>query len=120
MIHQGYPAIKLKKFFVTDDSWSSLDDAYRSRLSPSFSTAIYKRMNHDLNHLGDPDLEDHFATSGKNEARIYSKLPLITKDWLKEELVKSRDDEKSGEGLSTIDILDDYLGALNRGLSNAK
>ena len=112
LIHQGYPAIKLKKFFTTDDPWLSENDATRPRLPPSFSSAIYRRMNHDLNHLSDSDLENHFATAGKYEDRIYSSLPLEMKDWLKKELMLGR------EGHSTIRILEDYLAAVNSGIAS--
>jgi hypothetical protein len=125
LMSQGYPAIKLKKFFVTDDPWLSMNETSRPQLPPSFSTAIYKRANHDLNHLSDSDLQRHFIMSGKNEDRIYSgTLPLVMKDWLREELInmnggregKDRRRRKGSgeEGESIIDILEDYLAALNR------
>ena len=122
LIPKGYPAIKLKKFFVTDDPWLSEPESSRSRLPPSFSASIYKRMNHDLNHLSDQDLEKHFAEDGKNEDRIYSSLPLVIKSWLREELVKMEGDgeDHDGGGESTIAILEAYLEALNRGIVNAR
>ena len=113
LIPKGYPAIKLKKFFVTDDPWLSEPEESRSKLPPSFSATIYKRMNHDLNYLSDEDAERHFAEDGKNEDRIYSSLPLVIKSWLREELIKMGDEE------STIDILEDYLDALNQGIVKA-
>lgn len=72
-------------------------------------------MNHDLNHLSESDLEKHFKEDGYKEDRIYSTLPLVVKDWLREELMK-----KEGEGsneYSTIDILEDYLVALNSAIA---
>ena len=53
----GYPAIKLKKFFVTDDPWLYMNETSRPELPPSFSAITYKKMNHDLNHLSGSDLE---------------------------------------------------------------
>jgi len=112
LIPQGYPAIKLKKFFVTDDPWLSEPETTRSKLPPSFSATIYKRMNHDLNYLSDEDAKKHFAVDGKNEDRIYSSLPLVIKSWLREELIKMGGEE------TTIAILEAYLAALNRGIVN--
>jgi hypothetical protein len=112
LVPKGYPAIKLKKFFVTDDPWLSESDTTRSKLPPSFSASIYKRMNHDLNYLSDEDAEKHFAEDGKNEDRIYSTLPLVIKGWLGEELMKMGGEE------STIAILEAYLTALNQGIVN--
>ena len=112
LIPQGYPAIKLKKFFVTDDPWLSEPESSRAKLPPSFSATIYKRMNHDLNYLSDEDAKKHFAEDGKNEDRIYSSLPLVIKSWLREELVKMGGEE------TTIAILEAYLDALNRGIVN--
>lgn len=112
LVPKGYPAIKLKKFFVTDDPWLSEPETTRSKLPPSFSATIYKRMNHDLNYLSDEDAEKHFAEDGKNEDRIYSSLPLVIKGWLREELMKMGGEE------STIAILEAYLAALNRGIAN--
>ena len=79
-------------------------------------------MNHDLNHLSDERLKKHFAENGKNEDRIYSSLPLVIKSWLREELIKmeSDGDDHDGGGESTIDILEAYLAALNRGIVNAQ
>jgi hypothetical protein len=115
----GYPAIKLKKFFVTDDPWLYMNETSRPELPPTFSAITYKKMNHDLNHLSDSDLEKHFKENGKNEDRIYSStLPLIIKDWLREELIHmdgaAVDGRTRGEGHSTLAILEDYLTALNR------
>ena len=79
--------------------------------------STYKRMNHDLNHLSDSDLEKHFRENGKDEDRIYSStLPLVIKDWLREELVSMDNNGgmEGGEGQSTLAILEDYLAALNR------
>jgi hypothetical protein len=114
----GYPAIKLKKFFITDDPWLSMSESSRPELPSSFSASTYKKMNHDLNHLSDSDLEKHFRENGKDEDRIYSStLPLVIKDWLREELVSMDNNggmEGGGEGQSTLAILEDYLAALNR------
>ena len=113
----GYPAIKLKKFFITDDPWLSMSESSRPELPPSFSASTYKKMNHDLNHLSDSDLEKHFRENGKDEDRIYSStLPLVIKDWLREELVSMDNNGgmEGGEGQSTLAILEDYLAALNR------
>lgn len=110
LISKGYPAIKLKKFFATDDPWLSLPASARPRLPPSFSAAIYRRLNHDLNHLDESDLEDHFASDGKDEDRIYSTLPLVMKGWLREEL------ERMEGGDDIIAILDTILEAKNRDL----
>jgi len=107
LLSQGYPAIKLKKFFVTDDPWLSEDAARRPRLPPSFSAEVYRSMNHDLAHLGVRELEDHFATFGKHEARVYSSRPLLIKEWLKQYLLQEK------EGVRVLRILEDYLGALN-------
>lgn len=115
---QGYPAIKLKKFFVTNDPWLLEDDTTRSPLPPSFSSAIYKAMNHDLNHLSDDDLEKHFVEWGKNEDRIYSTLPLVIKDWLRKELMKE-EQNNSAQKDSTIEILEDYLAALNKAIAES-
>ena len=160
LLTQNYPAIKLKKFFITDDPWlfAVLDKKDKANhnnitttlseekeeveeeedLPPSFSTTIYRRTNHDLNHLSDNDLCKHFRTSGKYENRIYSNtLPLVMKGWLRIELERmmkeydyigvynsqaSEEEEdkwKGGGGVqrqadTTIAILDDYLVALNR------
>lgn len=156
LLRQNYPAIKLKKFFITDDPWlfAVLDKKDKANhnnitttlsevkeeenLPPSFSTTIYRRTNHDLNHLSDNDLCKHFRTSGKYENRIYSNtVPLVMKGWLRIELERmmkeydyigvyssqaSEEEEdkwKGGGGVlrqadTTIAILDDYLVALNR------
>ena len=137
LLSRGYPAIKLKKFFVTDDPWLTANETSRPELPPTFSVDVYRRTNHDLNHLGDSDLRRHFATSGKHEDRIYSgTLPLVMKGWMREELVRMEDggfggegndgrrsrsgrkwrrgSEEGGGGESTIAILEDYLAALNR------
>mmetsp|Transcript_20446 Transcript_20446/g.43854 ORF Transcript_20446/g.43854 Transcript_20446/m.43854 type:complete len:415 (-) Transcript_20446:145-1389(-) len=113
LLPRGYPAIKLKKFFVTDDPWIEEDENTRTRLSPAFSPDVYRRMNHDLNHFSNEQLEDHFASSGIEETRIYSTLSLKMKDWMREELEKMGDD-----GKSTVGLLEDYLDALN--VANAK
>ena len=107
LLPRAYPAIKLKKFFVTDDPWLSENESTRSRLPPAFSVGIYRKMNHDLTFLNKTGLEDHFATLGKNEDRIYSSRPLVVKGWITEEL------HKLDDGQSTIHILQDYLSALN-------
>ena len=107
LIPQGYPAIKLKKFFVTDDPWLSESESSRSPLPPAFSPAIYKKMNHDLTFLNRTSLEHHFATLGKDEDRIYSSQPLIIKDWIAQELKGLED------GDATLRILEDYISALN-------
>jgi hypothetical protein len=141
LLSRGYPAIKLKKFFVTDDPWLTANETSRPELPPTFSADVYRRTNHDLNHLSDSDLRRHFATSGKNEDRIYSgTLPLVMKGWMREELVRMeeggfggdggdegndgrrsrsgrkwrRGGEEGGGGESTIAILEDYLAVLNR------
>ena len=116
LIPQGYPAIKLKKFFVTDDPWLTQNETTRPQLPPSFSTSIYKAMNHDLNHLSESDLEKHFKEDGYREGRIYSTLPLVIKDWLREELMKNEGGSNNNE-YSTIDILEDYLVALNSAIA---
>lgn len=108
LIPHGYPAIKLKKFFVTNDSWLSEDESSRTRLPPSFSAIIYKKMNHDFNHLSKDDLKNHFAEWGKTEGRIYSAKPLVIKDWIKDELMKMGD-----VGESAMLIFEDYLATLN-------
>ena len=107
MISRGYPAIKLKKFFVTSDPWLSESESSRSPLPPAFSPDIYKQMNHDLTFLNRTGLADHFATTGKDEDRIYSSQPLVIKGWIVEELKKLKD------GDATMRILEDYLSALN-------
>jgi len=109
LISRGYPAIKLKKFFETSDPWLSQDDGARPRLPPSFSAVAYRKMNHDLNHLSEDDLENHFVEWGKDEGRIYSATrKLVVKRWMEEEL------RKMGEACeSTMGILEDYLDALN-------
>ena len=107
LIRRGYPAIKLKKFFVTTDPWFSESKSTRSLLPPEFSPEIYKQMNHDLTFLNRTGLEDHFATTGKDEDRIYSSQPLVIKGWIVEELKKLKD------GDATKSILEDYLSALN-------
>lgn len=108
----------MKKFFVTNDPWLLEDDTTRSPLPPSFSSAIYKAMNHDLNHLSDDDLEKHFVEWGKNEDRIYSTLPLVIKDWLRKELMKE-EQNNSAQKDSTIEILEDYLAALNKAIAES-
>ena len=114
LLPRGYPAIKLKKFFVTNDPWIAENKITRPRLSPSFSHDIYRRMNHELNHFSDQELEDQFAEAGFAQDRIYSTLPLIMKDWIREELNVMGD-----AGQSTLQLLEDYLDALNR-VVNAK
>ncbi|KAL7536158.1 hypothetical protein ACHAWF_005384 [Thalassiosira exigua] len=122
LIPWGYPAIKLKKFFVTDDPWLLEPESTRSRLPPSFSSRVYKRMNHDLNHLSDEDAERHFAENGKDEDRIYSTLPLVIKGWLRDDLARAEEAAGVGGGGggkvgSTIAILEDFLEALNRAIA---
>ena len=73
-------------------------------------------MNHDLNHLSESDLEKHFKEDGYKEDRIYSTLPLVIKDWLREELMKMEGKGNNNE-YSTIDILEDYLVALNSAIA---
>ena len=107
----------MKKFFVTNDPWLLEDGTTRSPLPPSFSSAIYKAMNHDLNHLSEEDLEKHFVEWGKNEDRIYSTLPLVIKDWLREELMK--EEQNSDQKDSTFGILEDYLAALNKAIAKS-
>ena len=146
LLTKNYPAIKLKKFFITNDPWlfAVLDKKKKADhnnngttttsfekemdeedLPPSFSTTIYRRTNHDLNHLSDNDLRTHFRTSGKYENRIYSNtLPLVMKGWLRTELERMEkeynnnysigDDVRVRQADTTIAILDDYLAALNR------
>jgi hypothetical protein len=147
LLTKNYPAIKLKKFFITNDPWlfavlankekldnnnngttttTSLEkEMDEEDLPPSFSTTIYRRTNHDLNHLSDNDLRTHFRTSGKYENRIYSNtLPLVMKGWLRTELERMEkeynnnysigDDVQVRQTDTTIAILDDYLVALNR------
>jgi hypothetical protein len=143
LLTNNYPAIKLKKFFITNDPWlfavldkkdkvdhnnnvttTSLEKDVEDDLPPSFSTTIYRRTNHDLNHLSDNDLRNHFRTSGKYENRIYSNtLPLVMKGWLRTELERMEkeynhyyigDDVRVRQADTTIAILDDYLVALNR------
>ena len=75
-------------------------------------------MNHDLNHLSDEDLEKHFVEWGKNEDRIYSTLPLVIKDWLHKELMKE-EQNNSDQKDSTFGILEDYLAALNKAISES-
>lgn len=109
LLPMGYPALKLKKFFETKDPWLMLKEkGDSSRLSPSFDLEVYKTKNHDLNHLSEMELENHFATLGWRENRVYSKLPLVMKGWLKEELSKPVYKD-------VRDILEDYLLALNGG-----
>jgi hypothetical protein len=130
LMSQGYPAIKLKKYFVTDDPWLSMNETSRPQLPPSFSTVIYKKANHDLNHLSDSDLRKHFITYGKNEDRIYSgTLPLRMKGWLRKELIRidgggnekdrRRERGNANDGESTIEILESYLAAINRDIIGA-
>jgi hypothetical protein len=113
LIKKGYPALKLKKFFETEDPWlmkrkladtagGDVDEI--GNVSPSLDLQIYRSKNHDLNHLSDVELTHHFAALGWKEDRIYSKLPLVMKEWLREELGK--DEEVMG-------ILMDLLEALN-------
>ena len=110
LLSKGYPALKLKKFFETNDPWLKLKrNGEGERISPSLDLEVYRSKNHDLNHLPDAELEKHFAEYGWNENRVYSKLPLVTKDWLRNELIKG---PSSNELMS---ILNDYLAALNRG-----
>ena len=73
-------------------------------------------MNHDLNHLSESDLGKHFKENGYKEDRIYSTLPLVIKDWLREELMKMEGKGSNNE-YSTIDILEDYLVALNSAIA---
>lgn len=107
----GYPAIKLKKFFETNDPWLLLKfhEETSSRISPSLDLDVYRSKNHDLNHLSNKELEDHFAAFGWKENRVYSRLPLVIKGWLSEEL------RGMSGGEEVMSILEDYLMALNRG-----
>jgi len=68
-------------------------------------------MNHDLNHLSNIDLEKHFVDNGYKEDRIYGSNTLVIKHWLLDELMKMHDSNK--DQMDTIDILTDYLLALN-------
>jgi hypothetical protein len=115
LLTHGYPAIKLKKFFETNDPWSHEEEGVRERISPAFEAEVYRRVNHDLNHLSDEKLEEHFEVLGYKEGRIYSRLPLKIKDWMREELVSmdatSTSDGSVGE--RTLALLEDYLEALN-------
>ena len=112
LLKNGYPAIKLKKFFETIDPWLELKrngEDEPNRLSPSLDLNIYRSKNHDLNHLTDKELADHFAAFGWKENRVYSRLPLVMKRWLRKELAVLP------HGEEVIGILDDYLMVLNRG-----
>lgn len=102
LIAKGYPAIKLKKFHVPDDPWLSEPDGIRARLPPSFSADAYRKANHDLNHMTDEELENHFANFGKNEDRVYSNLPRTIKPWLRAELTKAG-------ATSSLALLEDYV-----------
>ena len=118
LIPKGYPAIKLKKFFTTSDQWLTESPTTRTRLPPSFSTTIYKSTNHDLNHLYDVDLEKHFVDNGYKEDRIYGSNTLVIKHWLFDELMKMHD--SNDDQMDTIDILTDYLLALNGNIAKLK
>ena len=67
-------------------------------------------MNHDLNHLSDEDLEKHFVENGYKEDRVYGSNRLVIKHWLLDELMKMHN---TNDQMDTIDILTDYLLALN-------
>lgn len=111
LLKRGYPAVKLKKFFETSDPWLQLklNEKTTSKISPSLDLDVYRTKNHDLNHLSDQELQDHFAALGWKENRVYSKLPLVMKSWLREELTNM------AEGENVLSILEDYLVTLNRG-----
>eukprot|EP00956_Cyclotella_meneghiniana_P011443 scaffold16056_cov86-Cyclotella_meneghiniana.AAC.2 len=113
LLKSGYPAIKLKKFFETNDPWleqkQNGEDTTTNRLSPSLDLNIYRSKNHDLNHLSDKELADHFAAFGWRENRVYSRLTLVMKPWLRKELAVLP------HGGEVMNILDDYLMVLNRG-----
>ena len=111
LLTKGYPAMKLKKFFETSDPWLQLrlNNETASGISPSLDLDVYRSKNHDLNHLSDRELEDHFAELGWKENRVYSTLPLVMKRWLREEL------ESMVAGGDVVKILEEYLVALNGG-----
>lgn len=110
LLHKGYPAIKLKKFFETNDSWLQLkQNGMGDRISPSLDLEVYRSKNHDLNHLSDKELENHFTNLGWKENRVYSKLPLVLKSWLEKELSTLPNQEE------VMSILKDYLASLNKG-----
>ena len=75
-------------------------------LSPSFSTDVYRKSNHDLNHMSDKQLRDHFSAHGWQEGRIYSNLPLRIKPWLEDFLTGRR-------AHKALKILESHLKALN-------
>ena len=116
LLAKGYPAIKLKKFFETKDPWFTLkrngsgeQQESSSSIPPSLDLQVYRSKNHDLNHLSDQELENHFISFGWKENRIYSKLPLVIKSWLKDEL------STLSHGEEVLSILMDYLASLNKG-----
>ena len=106
LLPKGYPAIKLKKYHVPDDPWLQLDPESRPDISPSFSENVYRKSNHDLNHMSDKQLRNHFASHGWQEGRVYSNLPLKIKPWLGEFLV-------SRGAHSALEIFKDHLQVLN-------
>ena len=77
-------------------------------------------MNHDLNHLSDVDLEKHFVENGYKEDRIYGSNTLVIKDWLLDELMKMHNSSNDDQIMDTIDILTDYLLALNGNIAKMK
>ncbi|KAL3780857.1 hypothetical protein HJC23_001590 [Cyclotella cryptica] len=124
LVGEGYPAIKLKKFFETEDPWlrhrlaeeegghGGEEEEGGRRVSPALDLEVYRKKNHDLNHLSDQELEEHFANYGWRENRIYSRLPLVMKGWLREEL----ENLPGKRGEEVIAILEDYLTMLNKGI----
>ena len=76
-------------------------------------------MNHDLNHLSDVDLEKHFVENGYKEDRVYGSNTLVIKDWLLDELMKMHDTNDNDQ-MDTIDILTDYLLALNGNIAKIR
>ena len=77
-------------------------------------------MNHDLNHLSDVDLEKHFIENGYKEDRVYGSNRLVIKHWLLDELMKMHDSTNEDQIMDTIDILTDYLLALNGNIAKMK
>ena len=106
LLPKGFPAIKLKKYHSPQDPWINQDKKSRPLVSPYFSEDIYRKSNHDLNHLSDKQLRNHFTSFGWEEGRVYSTLPLQIKGWLREFLVAQ-------EANSTLAILEEHLQSIN-------
>ena len=86
--------------------WLRASPAKRPRLPPSFSAAVYRNANHDLAHLSDAALEQHFVSAGRDEDRVYSTLPRKIKPWLLRFLTEAN-------MTASVRILEAYLQTLN-------